>query len=122
MKDKLTRILDNEGNFSGQLMFQCPGCGHCHAPNVLPDKGMPTWGWNGSMDKPTFTPSILSRWPEGDPPVTPDNYKEYKKNPWPQNTVNKVCHSYVTDGKIQFLGDCTHELAGQTAEIPDWED
>jgi hypothetical protein len=31
-----------------------------------------------------------------------------------------VCHSFVTDGKIQFLSDCTHALAGQTVALPDW--
>jgi hypothetical protein len=29
---------------------------------------------------------------------------------------------FVTDGRIQFLGDCTHALAGQTVDLPDWED
>lgn len=32
-----------------------------------------------------------------------------------------VCHSFVTEGRIQFLGDCTHVLAGQAmpmAEFP----
>ena len=28
---------------------------------------------------------------------------------------------FVTDGKIQFLGDCTHALAGQTVDLPDME-
>ena len=27
----------------------------------------------------------------------------------------------VKDGRIQFLSDYTHELAGQTIEIPDWD-
>lgn len=31
------------------------------------------------------------------------------------------CHSYITDGKIKFLADCHHSLAGQTVEIPDWD-
>jgi hypothetical protein len=31
-----------------------------------------------------------------------------------------VCHSFVTDGRIQFLGDCTHALAGQTVDLPEW--
>jgi hypothetical protein len=31
-----------------------------------------------------------------------------------------VCHSFVTDGRIQFLEDCTHELAGQTVDLPEW--
>jgi hypothetical protein len=37
--------------------------------------------------------------------------------------IPTVCHSYVTDGKIRFLDDCTHELAGKTVEledVPDW--
>jgi hypothetical protein len=25
----------------------------------------------------------------------------------------------VNDGKIQFLGDCHHKLAGQTVELPE---
>lgn len=29
------------------------------------------------------------------------------------------CHSFVRDGKIEFLGDCTHEMAGTTIELPD---
>ena len=31
-----------------------------------------------------------------------------------------VCHSFVVNGQIQFLPDCTHALAGQTVPIPDW--
>ena len=31
-----------------------------------------------------------------------------------------VCHSFVTDGRIRFLGDCTHALKGQTVPIPEW--
>jgi len=29
-----------------------------------------------------------------------------------------VCYSYITDGRIQFLSDCTHELANQTVDLP----
>ncbi len=31
-----------------------------------------------------------------------------------------VCHTFVTDGRIQFLGDCTHVMAGQTVDLPVW--
>ena len=34
--------------------------------------------------------------------------------------VPKVCHTFVTDGRIQYLGDCTHALAGQTVDMIDW--
>lgn len=33
-----------------------------------------------------------------------------------------VCHSFVTAGRIQFLGDSTHALAGQTVDVPDWSE
>lgn len=33
-----------------------------------------------------------------------------------------LCHSFVTDGKIQFLNDCFHSLKGQTVDLPDWEE
>lgn len=67
-------------------MWWCPGCKCGHWTRT---KGRsPCWGWNGSKAKPTFSPSIL---------VTSQNR----------------CHSFVIDGVIQFLGDCTHELKGQ---------
>lgn len=30
-----------------------------------------------------------------------------------------VCHSFVTAGRIEFLPDCTHALAGQTVDLPE---
>jgi hypothetical protein len=37
-------------------------------------------------------------------------------------TINKSvvrCHSFVREGKIEFLNDCTHEHAGQTLDLLD---
>ena len=39
-----------------------------------------------------------------------------------QTEVAKACHSFITDGRIQYLGDCTHPLAGQTLDLPNWEE
>lgn len=100
------------------MMFDCPGCGFLHQVHVAASNG-PVWGWNGSMERPTFTPSVLVTWSQGEPPVTAENFEEYKRNPWSQTTVEKRCHSFVVDGRIQFLGDCTHALAGQTVDLPD---
>lgn len=69
------------------FLFQCPGCDCLHYADER-------WQWNGSLDKPTFTPSI----------------------------VVEGCHSFVTDGKIRYLSDCTHQLAGREIELPDWDD
>lgn len=85
----------------GKIAFDCPGCGMSHAVNTDPDVPGPRWSWNSSFDKPTFSPSILVRWDFG-PDHTP-----------------KVCHSFVREGMIEFLGDCTHTLAGQTIPLPE---
>lgn len=68
-------------------------------------------GWNGRLDLPTLTPSILAR---GTTPLTDAEIaaKQWAKKPY-------VCHSFLTDGKLQFLSDCTHAFAGQTVELPD---
>lgn len=86
-----------------QYWLNCPGCRHSHAFTVGPQRGgwgTSRWEFNGSMDKPTFTPSLLCN------PDHPDSR----------------CHSFVSDGRIQFLSDCWHNLAGQTVDIPDWDD
>lgn len=81
------------------LWFFCPGCEMYHRIQHGAGAG-PRWTWNGNAEKPTFSPSILVRFSWGSP------------------SVDKVCHSFVTDGRIQFLGDCTHALAGQTIDLP----
>ncbi|MQV98083.1 ammonia monooxygenase [Sinorhizobium medicae] len=91
----------------GRLMFWCPGCDGAHQVGVGAGPG-PRWGYNGNPDAPTFTPSVL---------VTYDGPDAGKDGAPPA-----ICHSFVTDGRIQFLSDSTHALAGQTVDIPDWEE
>lgn len=96
------------------LLFWCPGCDMAH--RIMHGTGTgQRWTWNGDVDKPTFQPSVLVQYNHWVPPATPDN-----PQPGPQTEVKDVCHSFVTDGRIQFLTDCTHALAGQTVELPDW--
>lgn len=111
-----TKLLKAEG---GMVLFRCPGCNVAHQVGVEPPATL-IWGWNGSGDAPTFTPSVLVRRETWVPPVTPENIKEWREKPWPQTKQQNVCHSFVTDGRIQFLTDCTHALAGQTVDLPDW--
>jgi len=88
-------------------MFNCPGCGYAHMVWIKqPNDGKyPIWGFNGDLNTPTITPSILVN---GNIPVNlPYTHR---------------CHSFVTDGKIQFLNDCTHELAGKTIALPNYDE
>lgn len=97
---------------SKYVVFHCPGCDTLHNPCVsagtLYGNG-PVWGYNGSLDMPTFTPSLLY-WlePRAD---ADDEERRY--------IATRRCHSFVTDGRIQFLGDCGHKLAGQTVDLPE---
>jgi hypothetical protein len=38
-------------------------------------------------------------------------------NPNYINPAMPRCHLFITDGKIEYLADCTHELAGKTVEM-----
>lgn len=91
----------------GRVMFWCPGCEGAHQVGVGEGPG-PRWGYNGNADAPTFTPSVLVTYNGPDAGV--------------DGAPSAVCHSFVTDGRIQFLNDSTHHLAGQTVDLPDWEE
>lgn len=104
---QLSALLRNaEG---GRLLFWCPGCTEPHGIQVGDGPG-PRWGWNGDAERPTFTPSVLVRTGRAvDPTFEPE-----------PGDPPEICHSFVTAGRIQFLGDCTHALAGQTVDLPAW--
>lgn len=84
---------------AGTWVFHCPGCKYEHPFRVDGDATRPQWTWNGSEEKPTFTPSLM---------VNRD---------WPE----MQCHLNMTDGKIHFHTDCHHDLKGQVVDCPDWE-
>lgn len=88
----------------GTILFYCPGCSEVHAvwqqSNPNPKTGA-SWWWNGSKVSPTFSPSVLV-----------NGVIEAGRFVIPR------CHSYVRNGRIQYLTDCEHELAGQTVDLP----
>lgn len=77
------------GNFD--YMIFCPACKCGHGIDLA------RWTFNGDMEKPAVSPSLLINYEDG-----------------------KVCHSFIKEGKIQFLNDCTHDLAGQTVDLEDF--
>ena len=91
----------------GHLHWVCPAsiCGSVRIPvdNVATPK---SWQWNGSTDKPTIMPSVKVTWDFGEDP----------------QRKHFCCHCNVTDGVIQFCGDCTHELAGMSVPMTDMSD
>lgn len=100
--------LDPEYYPGGQWGHHCPACGYGHEINVdTPDSGGAQWIFNGDKESPSFTPSVnLQVNPPGDPHYQPD-------------VKSSRCHYFITAGKIIYLGDCSHALAGQTVDLPD---
>lgn len=93
-------------------MFMCPGCKEMHQVQIGDGAG-PRWGFNGDYDRPTFTPSIKVT---GKRRLTEDEYQRVMAGE-KIDVPDMCCHSFVMDGQIQFLGDCTHELANQTVSL-----
>jgi Tfp pilus assembly protein PilE len=113
---KLLRTIEG-----GKIAFWCPGCEESHAVTT----GAGGWGFNGNADRPTFTPSVLVRSGHYAHGETPGNcYCDFaERHPEAAKGCRwkcSRCHSFVTDGRIQFLGDCTHKLANQTVDLPEW--
>jgi hypothetical protein len=67
----------------------CVACEEHHAPI----EGR--WTFNGDLEKPTFSPSLVVR------------------------GKNEICHSFIRDGYWEYLSDCTHGMAGQKVEMVD---
>lgn len=101
---KKLRYWEGKGRFG--YTFFCPGCNTAHT--VSTNSG--GWGFNGNVELPTFTPSVLVTWPAV--PNASDEFKEWRSE--------RRCHSFVTDGMIQFLSDCTHAMTGKTVLLPDF--
>ncbi len=105
----------------GSLAFWCPGCQETHRVPVGEGPG-PRWGFNGNHEAPTFTPSLLVRSGHFVPGHAPQDpcwcQPDADGTDW--GFACKQCHSFITDGRIQFLDDCSHELRGQTVPMPPW--
>lgn len=67
------------------------------------------WLYNGDPKKPTVSPSILTTWP-----ANPNAIEEFKE--W---RTERRCHLFMKEGRLEFLSDCTHTLAGQIVDLPD---
>jgi hypothetical protein len=85
-------VEPHEQSWGAVYSFPCPGCKSNHAFHVRIDGGHPSWTFDGDIDRPTVSPSILVTGGESD----------------------MRCHTFIKAGKIEFLSDCSHSLAGTT--------
>jgi hypothetical protein len=113
----------NGGIDTGRILFFCPACQDYHALNIIGGKH-PVWSFNGDYERPTFQPSVLYRsghYMDGKTDACWCKFNaEHPDDPAPFKCTR--CHSFVTDGRIQYLSDCSHTMAGQIVDLPDIED
>jgi hypothetical protein len=108
MPSKLRRVTRHDAELVG-YSFHCPGCDTFHIYYTQPHDGGsfvdgkwikkpgPVWTFNGDMENPTFTPSLLiheAKWPDGE-------------------VAHPRCHLFVRNGKIDYCNDCGHAYAGK---------
>lgn len=100
-----------------------------HMPGPIPNRIIPVilkgtragtgcWTWNGDTEKPTLRPSIAT---SGCRQITDEEGARIMAGE--ELDLPKInCHTWVNDGMVQFLADCTHELAGQTLPLLEVEE
>jgi hypothetical protein len=98
---------------NNMFAFYCPGCQTHHHFWI----GAGQWTFNGNMDAPTVSPSVLVKWVK----VPPGDNKtwEFDENQRIVGAKELRCHLFIRSGQLQFLGDCTHELKGITVPMED---
>lgn len=88
----MSKLLYHDNDIS--VSFYCPACKKPHTINN-------TWDIKDANDIVTISPSILYH---GTSELFPEK--------------NIICHSFIRNSKIEYLNDCTHNLAGKTVELP----
>lgn len=86
---------------TGRYFHWCPACEEMHP---LPDG----WKFNGSLDRPTFTPSFKQSFSK---PIAGNGVA-------PGSVALLVCHYIITDGLIQFCSDSWHKRSDIVAMPP----
>lgn len=105
MKSMIRKVNDQGVRYEA-LAFICPGCASVserstglHLLPVNTTNKKPAWEWDGNLEAPTLSPSILTG-----------------------KGSSSICHSFLKNGVFNFLTDSTHALSGKEIPIPDLPD
>lgn len=90
---KLKPCLDDHKDLKAYAFF-CPGCDGLHVFYV---SGTVVWIFDGNLEKPSFSPSLLNT-----------------------GRVGRRCHLQLTTGTIYYYPDSDHALRGTSVELPDY--
>lgn len=118
---KKVRLLSIDFWGPGVYKFSCPACQWDHIiytnpQNPSPNKEKSCWGFNGDLESPTFSPSILFRVGKYVPGLTPEQIAYCEEMGRGTSRYNLICHSFVEEGFIRVLEDSTQN-GGKTMEL-----
>lgn len=99
-----TQITSKLRDYTTGYGHYCPGCKRLHIFTTSSAHANHNWFFDGDVERPTFNPSMLIHGLD-EPAMRAKGYVR--------------CHYFLHDGVIKFLGDCDHEMANQTVELPD---
>lgn len=90
-------IHNGEKYHHTQYLYYCEGCKTSHAFGLKSEGG--NHDFNMDLNNPTVSPSLVANFSPG-----------------------TMCHSFIRNGKIEYLNDCWHDLKGRTIELSNVED
>lgn len=84
-------------------------------------EGTGKWTWNGDTNSPTLRPSVLVKAGHfaADQKAKNRCWCDYNREHPDEGNQSSCfqCHSWISDGKIQFLPDSSHALSGKTIDL-----
>lgn len=99
----LRRTGAADGYTASGYAHWCPACESMHAfATDAPQRNGAKWTFDGNLAAPSFSPSMHIT-------IGPD----------PDDGHIETCHYFLRNGMLQYLGDCTHALSGQTVPLPE---
>lgn len=107
----LRRTGAAQGCTAGGYSHWCPACESMHhfATDGQQRNGA-RWSFDGNLEAPSFSPSMHIRTGRFADP----SWKDLDGQ-----DLSSICHYFLRAGQIEYLGDCTHALKGQTVDLPE---
>lgn len=94
---KIRKVNKEDSPESPDYVFLCPACAYGHGIwTTTPNANGALWEFDGNFDAPSIKPSVMIQ------------------------DRGTVCHAFIKAGRIEFLGDCTNPLKGQTVDMVDF--
>lgn len=112
------KVVESNKQKGVYIIPECPGCKGIHFINTSGANSGPVWTFNGNLEKPTFRASLLVRSGKYVGSLSTEERERLANDP-DYAEFNILCHSFITNGTIEFCNDSSHSLSGKAVELPE---